>query len=95
MYGLRDSPKKWENTRDSFLSSCTWTVKSSLFWMKQSDVHPSLWYVVKEEGPVKPKGPREALSEDQVSPDNLINDHEIIGGMLVHVDDLLLALDRS
>eukprot|EP00971_Amphidinium_carterae_P041642 818006-Amphidinium_carterae.1 len=51
MYGLRESPRLWEESRDSFLSNLSWVhvdahQKTTPMRLKQSRVHPSLWYII-------------------------------------------------
>ena len=90
IYGLKESPKLWEKERDEVLASVQWKTHMSEFYLQQSHVHMSLWYMV--QGP-KPK----VVSNRPCVPDGTHPDchtwvaSHIVGALIVYVDDLLVS----
>eukprot|EP00971_Amphidinium_carterae_P351947 6492352-Amphidinium_carterae.1 len=90
VYGLRESPKWWEDERDRVLREARWHDQKGTWCLQQSRVHPSLWHVI-------------ASSSHNPQPDTqdlLINAHQWpdlsftmsstpVASILVYVDDML------
>ncbi len=46
-YGLKEAPKMREEHRDDLLNKLEWEVANDSYHLKISNVHPSLWYIMK------------------------------------------------
>ncbi len=46
-YGLKEAPKMWEEHRDALLHQLEWKDGNDNYYLSQSQVHPSLWYIMK------------------------------------------------
>eukprot|EP00971_Amphidinium_carterae_P118470 2347097-Amphidinium_carterae.1 len=107
MYGLRESPRIWEESRDTFLSTLSWDhvdahMKTTPMLLRQFKVHPSDWAqsVVYHFSHLGGEG-RPSWSDRRRSMGEYYT-HEwtstledIWVQLLVYVDDLCCASDRK
>eukprot|EP00971_Amphidinium_carterae_P011543 227163-Amphidinium_carterae.1 len=104
MYGLRESPRLWEESRDAFLSTLSWDhvdahKNTTPMKLRQSKVHPSLWYIISatsEERDVQRLQPCPIVDGQWADTHEWTSALDVRGQLLVYVDDLFCAsLDRK
>ncbi len=89
LYGLKESPKAWEETRDKVMSEMTMTIDGQDVWLVQSVTHSSIWLIV-----TTPQE-EDAAETDMwhplygYLPFLAKGKAKVIGGIGVYVDDLL------
>ncbi len=94
-YGLKEAPKMREEHRELVLQKLEWEQGSKKYYLSQSQVHPSLWYVMEGQRQTG-KSVHESPIPEAGRPDakNWLRGKRV-GAVLVYVDDLLSAGDRK
>jgi hypothetical protein len=90
-YGLKESPKAWEETRDKTLTEVHVTVKGKKYWLQQSVTHASIWLIMTE-----PQIDGDTIIEHAsygVLPFTATGKGTVVGVMGVYVDDLMVVAD--
>jgi len=96
LYGFKESPKAWEETRDKVLKELEFSVGGKQLWMSQSVTHSSTWLIL--EGPGQDQE-EEGQDRDEDSylehpsfgllPFVPRNQGKVVGVLGVYVDDIL------